>query len=62
MTPDNDPPQEMGPTGDVEPSDADMEKATEQKMAASEAASNGDHAKVPEASARTRLTSCPRHH
>ena len=49
MAPDNDPPQEMGPTGDVEPSDADMEKATEQKMAASEAASNGDYAKVLEA-------------
>ena len=50
MPPDNDAPQEMGPTGDVEPSDADMEKATEHKMAAAEAASNGEHAKVLEAS------------
>ena len=50
MPPDNDAPQEMGPTGDVEPSDADMEKATEHKMAAAEAASNGEHAKVREAS------------
>ena len=49
MPPDNDAPQEMGPTGDVEPSDADMEKATEHKMAAAEAASNGEHAKVLEA-------------
>ena len=53
MPPDNDAPQEMGPTGDVEPSDADMEKATEHKMAAAEAASNGEHTKVLEASGGT---------
>merc|ERR1740124_381254 len=48
MAPDNDPPQEMGADNPGEPSDADMEKATELKMAAAEAASNGDHAKAVE--------------
>merc|ERR1740124_1011669 len=48
MAPDNDPPQEMGADNPGEPSDADMEKATELKMAATEAASNGDHAKAVE--------------
>ena len=37
---------------DEPPSDADMGKATEHKMAAAEAASNGEHAKVLEASGR----------
>lgn len=59
MAPDNDPPQEMGADNPGEPSDADMEKATELKMAAAEAASNGDHAKAPEATAQTRTTKLP---
>ena len=47
MTPDNDPPLPFG-ADSAEPSDADMEKATEAKMAAADAASNGDHAKAIE--------------
>ena len=48
MAPDNDPPQEMGPENPGEPSEADIDKSTELKMAAAEAASNGDHAKAIE--------------
>ena len=43
-TPDNDPPAAMGPESAGELSDAQMEAASESKMAAAEAASNGDFA------------------
>ena len=46
MTPDTDPPQEMGPAEGGELSDADMDKVGELKGEAAEAASNGDHAKA----------------
>ena len=49
MTPDADAPVEMGPDSAPELSDADQDKVGEKKMAAAEAASNGEYAKAIEA-------------
>jgi len=48
MTPDKDPPAENGPAEAGELSEAQIEQIGELKMAASEAASNGEHAKAIE--------------
>ena len=60
MKADTDPPQEMGPAEAGDVSDADMDKASELKMAAAEARMSGKPNAIPSSPSKQASSSTPR--